>query len=77
MKKTLAVVLAGAMILSMTACSANETKTTDAAAPAETTTAADTAADTTAADTTAAAGDETVYKIGVLQLVQHAALDQI
>ena len=76
MKKTLAVVLAGAMILSMTACSANETKTTDAAAPAETTTVADTAADTTAADTTAAAGDETVYKIGVLQLVQHAALDQ-
>lgn len=76
MKKTLAVVLAGAMILSMTACSANETKTTDAAAPAETTTAADTAADTTAEDTTAAAGDETVYKIGVLQLVQHAALDQ-
>ena len=61
MKKTLAVVLAGAMILSMTACSANETKTTDAAVPAETTTAADTAADTTSADTTAAAGDETVY----------------
>lgn len=76
MKKTAAVLLAGAMILSMTACSSGKSnETTDAAAPAETTTAAP--ADTKAEDTTAAAaGDETVYKIGVLQLVQHAALDQ-
>lgn len=78
MKKTAAVILAGAMILSMTACSGKKAaETTDAAAPAGTTTAA--AADATEGkteDTTAAAGDETVYKIGVLQLVQHAALDQ-
>lgn len=80
MKKTLAIVLAGAMALSMTACSGK------AAAPAETPT--DTAAGTTAADTAKASGenketkaeaktdDGKVYKIGVLQLVQHAALDQ-
>ncbi len=78
MKKTAAVILAGAMILSMTACSGNKAaETTDAAAPTETTTAAAAdAAETKAEDPKAAAGDETVYKIGVLQLVQHAALDQ-
>lgn len=65
MKKTLAIVFAGATILSMTACSTNETKTTSVIAPTETTTVVDTAADTTAVGTTAAVDDETVYKIGV------------
>ena len=67
--KLVSLILAGAMALSMTGCSSK---------PAETTTAATTVAETTAAtaDTTAAAADGETYKIGVLQLVQHAALDQ-
>lgn len=76
MKKTLAMILAGAMVLSMTACSGKGTEDTQAAASgngAETTA----AAKTSQADdgTKAGAADGTVYKIGVLQLVQHAALD--
>ena len=67
--KLVSLILAGAMALSMTGCSSK---------PAETTAAATTVAETTAAaaDTTAAAADDETYKIGVLQLVQHAALDQ-
>ena len=67
--KLVSLILAGAMALSMTGCSSK---------PAETTAAATTVAETTAAaaDTTAAAADGETYKIGVLQLVQHAALDQ-
>lgn len=83
MKKTskvLSVILAGAMALSMAGCSSEKA--------AETTAAAETAAATAAAATTTAAEKETekaetkeassdgkTYKIGVLQLVQHAALD--
>ena len=70
MKKTMkltSLILAGAMALSMTGCSSK---------PAETTAAATVAAETTAAaDTTAVAAEGETYKIGVLQLVQHAALD--
>ena len=71
MKKTsklLSVILAGALALSVTGCSSKPAETT--AAKSETTAAAETTAK--AADT--AGGDP--YKIGVLQLVQHTALDQ-
>lgn len=59
MKKTLAAVLAGIMMLSMTACSGK---------PAEPAGAAEGGA-------TQAAESGKTYKIGVLQLVQHTALD--
>ena len=82
MKKTskiMSLVLAGAMVLSMTACGGNTAETTAAATQAQET-AADTAAqaeETTAGteDGTAAQAEGTTYKIGVLQLVQHTALD--
>ncbi len=63
--KLVSLILAGAMALSMTGCSSK---------PAETTAAATTVAETTAK--TADAADSETYKIGVLQLVQHVALDQ-
>ena len=75
MKKTskiLSVILAGALALSVTGCSS---------APAETAAATTAAKAETTATTTAAAApapeaaDGETYKIGVLQLVQHAALD--
>ena len=89
MKKTgklLAAVLAGAMALSMAGCgSAKPAETTAAAgttaAAAAETTAAQAAAATTGASTAettaagAAATSDKTFKIGVLQLVQHAALD--
>ncbi len=69
MKKTsrlLSVILAGALALSVTGCSSKPAETTAAkAANTETTTAAEAKADSGEA-----------YKIGVLQLVQHTALDQ-
>lgn len=83
--KIMSLVIAGAMVLSMGACggSGNSGATTAAG-----TTAAETkAAETTAADTTAAGVSETTeakaeaaadgktYKIGILQLTQHPALD--
>jgi putative ABC transport system substrate-binding protein len=82
MKKTsklMSLVIAGAMVLSMTACGGNTAETTAAATQAQET-AADTAAqaeETTAGteDGTAAQAEGTTYKIGVLQLVQHTALD--
>lgn len=70
MKKTnkvMALVLAGAMAASMTACGSKAEETT-AAAAAETEAAAE-------AEAAPAASGET-YKIGVIQLVQHAALDK-
>lgn len=72
MKKTskiLSVILASALALSVTGCSSKPAETTAAATTAE-----KTAAETTAKATEAAGGD--TYKIGVLQLVQHSALDQ-
>ena len=84
MKKTskiMSLVLAGAMVLSMTACAGNTAETTSAAAKSQET-AADTASkaeETTGAEAseseTAAKAEGTTYKIGVLQLVQHTALD--
>lgn len=76
-RKLFSLALAGVMACSMAACSAPAKETTAAETTAETT-AADSSAETaesaeTAAET-AAAGD-TVYKIGVLQLTQHPALD--
>lgn len=77
MKKTnriLALALAGVMALSMTACGSKET-------PAPETEAAGTeaveteAAETEAAESEAVASGET-FKIGVIQYVQHAALDK-
>lgn len=79
MKKTskiMSLVLAGAMVLSMSACGGGNTaETTTAAADTAATEAA--AEETTAAagETSAQAADGTVYKIGILQLVQHTALD--
>ena len=61
-KKLLALVLAAAMTLSMTACGGSKTE-----APA------DNAGDASAETETPAEG--TVYKVGICQLVQHVALD--
>ena len=72
MKKTnkiMALVLAGAMAASMTACGSKAEETTAAATEAAE------AAETEGTETEAEASDET-YKIGVIQLVQHAALDK-
>lgn len=65
MKKSIAMLLAGVMTAAaLTACGSNTTA--PATAPAET---------ESAEETAAVAADDTVYKIGVLQLVQHDALD--
>lgn len=64
-KKILALGLAASM-LCLTACSSGAAETTAAAESTEAT--AETSAD--------AASDDTVYKIGICQLVQHPALDQ-
>lgn len=69
--KIMALVLAGAMAASMTACGSKAEETTAAPeteAAAETTEAAET-------EKTADASGKT-YKIGVIQLVQHVALDK-
>ena len=69
MKKGLAMVLAGAMVVaSLTACGSSKKETTAETKAAETTT-------ETTAETKEAAADGKTYKIGVLQLVEHAALD--
>lgn len=73
--KVLSLILAGAMAMALSACGSKPAETT---AAAETTTAAaKTAAETTAgAESTAAkTADGKQFKIGVLQLVQHTALD--
>ncbi len=78
-KRILSLMMAGAMVLSMTACGSKETSgdTTNATTEAATEAASSEAGDTTAAaeSDSAASTDDTVYKIGVLQLVQHTALD--
>lgn len=77
--KMMSLVLAGAMVLSMSACGGSGTAQTTAApssetaASAESTTAAESTGDTQAAES-AAAGDA-VYQIGIVQLTQHPALD--
>ncbi|WP_312425756.1 ABC transporter substrate-binding protein [Lacrimispora sp.] len=75
MKKSanvLSLVLAGAMMLSLTACG-SKAPDTGTSAP-ETTTAAEKTSDA-AESTGEKTADGKQYKIGVLQLVQHAALD--
>ena len=67
MKKLLALMMTMALTLSLAACGGSETE-----APAEEPAAAEDAAAEEPAEET----DGTVYKIGVLQYVQHAALDQ-
>ncbi|MEG0688226.1 MAG: ABC transporter substrate binding protein, partial [Hungatella sp.] len=73
MKKTLSILLAGAMVCSLSACSGKSTETKASATETAVTTGA--AATEAAATTKQAAGGDPVFKIGVLQLVQHAALD--
>lgn len=75
--KVLSLALAGAMLMSLTACGSKAADTTTAAETAKETTAA---AESKAEETTGEASaqkteDGKQYKIGVLQLVQHAALD--
>lgn len=75
--KILSLVLAGAMVMSMAGCGGKTagTETEGATAgTAETTTAAETTTEGEAAAETVAGSDKE-FKIGVLQLVQHAALD--
>lgn len=75
-RKVLSMVLAGAMALSMTACSSKPAATNTTAA--ETTAGeavTETSAETVAEETSAEAAADKTFKIGVLQLVQHAALD--
>ena len=72
MKKTskiLSVILASALALSVTGCSSKPAETAAAATEAATT------AEATAAKETEAASAGDTYKIGVIQLVQHSALD--
>lgn len=63
MKKLLALMMTMALTLSLAACGGSE----EAEAPAE---------EAVATEDAAEEADGTVYKIGVLQYVQHAALDQ-
>ncbi len=70
-KRLLSIALAGAMVVSMTACGAKE-EPAATAAPTETAAEADTEA-AAEADTEAAAED--TYTVGICQLVQHVALD--
>lgn len=60
MKRFLTAAVAVTVALALTACSSNSSSTTT---------------DATTEDETTETTDETVYKIGVLQLTQHAALD--
>lgn len=79
-KKVLSMALAGVMALSMAACGSKPAATaeTTAAAPAATEASSETAADASSDAATEAAAEAVsgeTFKIGVLQLVQHAALD--
>lgn len=71
--KIMSLVLAGAMALSMTACSSKPAETSAAATEAATT-AAEAAEETTTEAAAEAAGDAS-YTVGICQLVQHDALD--
>ena len=74
MNKFTAISMAAMMaVASLSACGSSSTPTATTAAAAETTAAAETDATTAAA---AEASDGKTYKVGVLQLVQHAALDK-
>lgn len=69
MKKLAALILAGAMALSMMACGSSE----EAAPTTDTEAATEEVAEEAATEETAAEG--TVYNVGICQLVQHDALD--
>lgn len=69
--KITALLLAGAMAVSMTACGKKAPVEPSAEAPAQSE-AAEPAGDAT----TEAAADAKTYKVGILQLVQHSALDK-
>lgn len=79
MKKTssiMSLILAGTMVLSMTACGSKAAETTAAATTAAETTAAAAQEETKAEATEkAAAGGGETYTVGICQLVQHDALD--
>lgn len=72
-KKMISLAIAGVMAMSLGACS-SETATTAAATTVAATTAA-AATEAEKAEETEATVEEKEYKIGVLQLVQHSALD--
>ena len=69
MKKALSILTAGCLAVSLAAC--GSTAASSAASAADSTASA---AESTAASDTAAADGQT-YKVGICQLVQHAALD--
>lgn len=74
--KITALFLAAAMVLSMTACSSSSDTQTSADTTAQADTANQAQSENTESDSgTEAASDGETYKIGVLQLTQHAALD--
>lgn len=80
-KKVMALMVAGLMALSMTACGSSATatpETTKEESQAETTKEAEvtTAADTKDGESKEASADGKTFKIGILQLVQHTALDK-
>ncbi|MGL5436711.1 MAG: ABC transporter substrate-binding protein [Lachnospiraceae bacterium] len=74
-KRILSLMMAGAMVLSMTACGSKETTADTSKAETEVATEASESSEAGEAADEAASTDDKVYKIGVLQLVQHAALD--
>ncbi|MDO4329466.1 MAG: ABC transporter substrate-binding protein [Lachnospiraceae bacterium] len=74
-KKALSLILAGAMVLSMSACGGSKEAETTAAATEAATTAAAAEETSAEADTTEAAADGQTYNVGICQLVQHDALD--
>lgn len=73
-KRTLAIVMAGMMALSITACGSKEAETTAAGNAAAEAAGSEESADSKAADS-AAAGSGDAYTVGICQLVQHEALD--
>ena len=74
--KMLAMLMAGAMTILLAGCSSDKTAAkTEATEAAKTTASSEQASEkATEAETEAATADKT-FKIGVIQLVQHAALD--
>lgn len=79
-RRLVSMMMAGAMILSLAGCGGSGSQTTTTAATTAAQTEATTAAETTKAEETTTAAeaktdDGKTYKIGVLQLVQHSALD--
>ncbi len=76
MKKWAAASMAAMMAASMVGCGSGASSTATTAAAEEAATTAAAAEGTEAASEAAKADDGKTYKIGVLQLVQHAALDK-